>query len=357
LSKLVALAAGGTGGHLFPAQALAEALTARGAGVHLLTDERVRDYGKNFPALAVHEVPSATLSLSQPLKVPARVARLLGGFLKARRILRQVKPSVMVGFGGYPSLPPLLAAASLGIPVVIHEQNAVMGRANRLLARFAKVIASSFPAIANHAGAVSFTGNPVRAAVKARAGAAYEAPGEVFNLLVFGGSQGARFFGDFMPGAIAALSDHDRRGLKINQQCRPEDLERVGAAYAKLGVAHELNHFFGDMPERMAAAHLVIGRAGASTVAELGVVGRPALLVPLPHSLENDQLRNAESFAGAGAAWIIAQSELTPARFAAFFSPLRQSPTELARAAAAAVQSGVPDAAERLADLVLRVAR
>ena len=357
MSKLVAVAAGGTGGHLFPAQALAEALVARGAGVHLLTDERVRDYGKNFPALDVHEVPSATLSLSQPLKIQARVSRLAGGFFKARRILQQVRPSVIVGFGGYPSLPPLLAAASLGIPVVIHEQNAVMGRANRLLSRFASVIASSFPAIANHTGAVSYTGNPVRAAVKARAGAAYAVPGEAFRLLVFGGSQGARFFGDFMPGAIAALSDADRRGLQIVQQCRPEDLERVGAAYAKLGVAHELSQFFGDMPQRMAAAHLVIGRAGASTVAELGVVGRPALLVPLPHSLDNDQLRNAESFAGAGAGWIIAQSELTPARFAAFFSPLRHSPTELARAAAAALQSGVPDAAERLADLVLRVAR
>ena len=155
MSQLVALAAGGTGGHLFPAQALAEALQARGAGVHLLTDERVRDYGKNFPALAIHEVPSATLSLSQPLKLPGRVARLAGGFFKARGILRRVRPAVIVGFGGYPSLPPLLAAASLGIPVVIHEQNAVMGRANRLLARFAKVIASSFPAIANHGGAVS----------------------------------------------------------------------------------------------------------------------------------------------------------------------------------------------------------
>ncbi|MDP4823355.1 MAG: UDP-N-acetylglucosamine--N-acetylmuramyl-(pentapeptide) pyrophosphoryl-undecaprenol N-acetylglucosamine transferase, partial [Aestuariivirgaceae bacterium] len=245
----------------------------------------------------------------------------------------------------------------LGIPVVIHEQNAVMGRANRLLARFASVIASSFPAIANHVGAVSFTGNPVRAAVKARAGATYVAPGDNFNLLVFGGSQGARFFGDFMPGAIAALSDADRQGLRIVQQCRPEDLERVEAAYAKLGVAHELNHFFADMPERMAAAHLVVGRAGASTVAELGVVGRPALLVPLPHSLDNDQLRNAESFAKAGAGWIMAQSELTPARFQAFFSGLRQNPAELAAAAAAALQSGVPDAGERLADLVLRVAR
>lgn len=357
MNRLVALAAGGTGGHLFPAQALAEALQARGARVQLLTDERVRDYGRNFPAEAIHEVPSATLSVSQPLKVPGRMARLVHGFWKARRILKQTKPAVIVGFGGYPSLPPLLAAASLGIPVVIHEQNAVMGRANRLLARFASVIASSFPAIANHAGPVEFTGNPVRAAVKAKAGAAYGAPGEVFNLLVFGGSQGARFFGDFMPGAIAALSEADRKGLRIVQQCRPEDLERVGSAYRALGVAHELNHFFGDMPERMAAAHLVVGRAGASTVAELGVVGRPALLVPLPHSLDNDQLRNAESFAKAGAGWIIAQSELTPARFQAFFSPLRQSPAELARAAAAALQSGVPDAGERLADLVLRVAR
>lgn len=358
MKKLVALAAGGTGGHLFPAQALAEALKARGVRVHLMTDERVRDYGKNFPAQAIHEVPSATLSLSQPLKLPGRMARLIGGFWKARRILRQVRPAVIVGFGGYPSLPPLLAAASLGIPVVIHEQNAVMGRANRLLARFAKAVASSFSAIANHAGPVTFTGNPVRAAVKAKAGTVYKSPAvDRFNLLVFGGSQGARFFGDFMPGAIAALSDADRRGLKIIQQCRPEDLERVKAAYRKLGVAHQLNQFFADMPERMAAAHLVIGRAGASTVAELGVVGRPALLVPLPHSLDNDQLRNAESFAGAGAGWIIAQSELTPARFRAFFSPLRQRPAELARAAAAALQSGVPDAAERLADLVLRVAR
>lgn len=361
MTRLVMLAAGGTGGHLFPAQALAEALARRDVAVELMTDERVRDYGKDFPARRVHEIPAATLSLSDPLRVPGRMARLLRGFLKARAVLAKARPAAVVGFGGYPSLPPLLAAAALGIPVIIHEQNAVMGRANRLLSRFATAIASSFPKIANldsqAAAKLAFTGNPVRAKVRARAGAAYGKPGKTFELLVFGGSQGARFFADFMPDAIAALDEKARAGLHITQQCRPEDMERVGKAYGQLGIGHELATFFADMPERMARAQLVMGRSGASTIAELGVIGRPALLVPLPNALDNDQLRNAESFVAAGAGWILPQRELTAAGFAAFFSEIRADSEGLARKAAAALKAGEPEAAEKLAELVLRLAR
>jgi UDP-N-acetylglucosamine--N-acetylmuramyl-(pentapeptide) pyrophosphoryl-undecaprenol N-acetylglucosamine transferase len=357
--SIFVLAAGGTGGHLFPAQALAEALSRRGHAIHLMTDERVRDYGKSFPAEATHIVPSATLSLSKPLLVPARAWRLYSGYRTARATLGSLQPRAVIGFGGYPSLPPVLAAARLGIPTCIHDQNAVMGRANRILARWADVVASSFPDLMGlppqAGGRLVFTGNPVRDIVLRETAAPYPAF-EHFNLLVVGGSQGAQFFGDFMPRVFDAMTESERKSIRLTQQVRPENMAEVTDAYARLGVNCELNPFFVDMPRRIAGAHLVICRSGASTIAELGVIGRPAVMVPLPHAIDNDQLRNAESFARAGAGWVHPQASLEPRSFAQFLTSLRSEQRGLEQAAAAALGHGKPDAAERLADVAERIA-
>jgi UDP-N-acetylglucosamine--N-acetylmuramyl-(pentapeptide) pyrophosphoryl-undecaprenol N-acetylglucosamine transferase len=352
----IVVAAGGTGGHLFPAQALAEALVQRGHTIHLVTDERVADYGKAFPASAVHVVPSATLTLSQPLKLPSQALRLARGVLKARGLLKSIRPAAVVGFGGYPSLPPLIAASQLAIATVVHEQNAVLGRANKLLAWRVDRIASSFPEARGLPDSARqklvITGNPVRGVVLTEKAARYPSSREGFNLLVFGGSQGARFFAEFMPEAAQFLTSTIKVQLSITQQCRSEDLSNVKAAYEKLGLKHELNSFFSDMPLRIAGSHLVFCRSGASTIAELGVIGRPAIMVPLPHALDNDQLRNAESFAKAGAGWVKPQVDLQPQGFAEFLRGLMETPDALTAAAAAALTHGRPDAAERLADVV-----
>jgi UDP-N-acetylglucosamine--N-acetylmuramyl-(pentapeptide) pyrophosphoryl-undecaprenol N-acetylglucosamine transferase len=361
-SKTIVLAAGGTGGHLFPAQALAEELSRRGHRIHLMTDERVRDYGKSFPAVATHIVPSATLSPSQPLKLPGQLLRLHRGYVAARAVLQSVKPAAVVGFGGYPSFPPILAAWRLGIPSCVHDQNAMMGRANRVLARLATRVASSFPTLLglpqSAAAKLVVTGNPVRDIALAERGAPYPdlVPGGPFRLLVFGGSQGAQFFGEFMPKVLAAMAPEVLKSIRLVQQVRPENLSQVKALYDDLAVECELQPFFMDMPKRIAAAHLVICRSGASTIAELGVIGRPAAMVPLPHALDNDQLRNAESFAAAGAGWIHPQASLEPAAFAAFLTQLRSEGEPLRRAAESAARAGRPDAARRLADLTEQLA-
>jgi UDP-N-acetylglucosamine--N-acetylmuramyl-(pentapeptide) pyrophosphoryl-undecaprenol N-acetylglucosamine transferase len=359
--QVIVLAAGGTGGHLFPAQALAEVLVQRGFLIHLMSDERVSQYASTFPAQQIHEIPASSLTPGRPLRLPGQALRLWQGYRKARGILMQVAPRAVVGFGGYPSVPPFMAAARLDCPVALHEQNAVMGRANRFLAGRARLIASSFPEIANlperHRGKVVVTGNPVRRSVRDVAGAPYAAPAadEVLRLVVFGGSQGARVFSQVMPAAVGEMSGAVRRKLEIVQQCRPEDMERVQAAYQKLGVTVELQPFFADMPQRIARAHLVIGRSGASTVAELSAIGRPGVLVPLPSAIDNDQLRNAEAFARNGAGWVMREGEFTASDLAAFLTRIKFADGELANAAAAARDLGRPDAAERLADEIERM--
>ena len=357
----VVLCAGGTGGHLFPAQALAEELVRRGHVIHLMTDERVRDYGKSFPATATHIVPSATVTISSPLLLPGQLLRLWRGYRVARAVLRELRPAAVVGFGGYPSFPPILAAARLGIACCVHDQNAVMGRANRVLARFATRIASSFPypagLPAGIGGKLRYTGNPVRdIALRERAAPYPPLRGGPFNLLVFGGSQGARFFSELIPKVVAALPAELRREIKLVQQVRPEDRTIVDAAYNGLGLKVETSAFFPDMPKRVAASHLVICRSGASTIAELGVIGRPAILVPLPHAIENDQLHNAQQFASAGAGWVRNQADLEPAELAAFLTRLRSEEGTLTKAAEAALAQGKPDAAARLADLTEELA-
>lgn len=352
------LAAGGTGGHLFPALALAQELGRRGIAVDLVTDSRGDRYGSGFPARAIHRVPSATLVGRSPFAAARTLATLGRGVWAARQLIVRIAPSAVVGFGGYPSVPPLAAAFLKDIPTALHEQNAALGRANRLLSRRVSAIATSFERThlldAALTGKIRFTGNPVRDAVMARASWPYLAPirGEAFRLLVFGGSQGARFFSEVIPQALAALPVALRQRLLVVQQCREEDIESVRRTYAECGIQAKLAAFFTDLPEVMASSHLVIARAGASSVAELTVMGRPSILVPLPHALENDQLQNATRLADAGASWCMEQKDLTAARLSQLLARLMDAPDELVRAAAAAKAMGRADAAGRLADLV-----
>ena len=359
---LILVCAGGTGGHLFPAEALSVALAQRGCLVDLVTDERAEKYGRAFPARATHIVESATIGARNPFAL-AKTAFTLGrGYLHARKIIRVLKPSAVIGFGGYPTLPPMFAATQLGVPTVIHDQNAVMGRANRQLSGRVTAIATSFPGVLDGDPALSakasFTGNPVRPMVIEAAATPYDAPvaGGPFRLCVFGGSQGARVMSEIVPPALEQVDAALRTRLVLVQQARAEDREAVEAAYARLGVAAEVAPFFVDLPARLAGAHLVIARSGASTVAELSVIGRPSILVPLPHALDQDQLMNAATLASAGAATVVKQADFTPDWLAGELTRLLANPSPLAAAAAAARAQGHADAAGRLADLVMKTA-
>jgi UDP-N-acetylglucosamine--N-acetylmuramyl-(pentapeptide) pyrophosphoryl-undecaprenol N-acetylglucosamine transferase len=355
--SVFALMAGGTGGHLFPAMALAQELRRRGHDIHLMTDHRVAAYGDQFPASETHIIPSATPSVRNPIKFAGASFSILGGVATARGKLRKIRPQAVVGFGGYPIFPPFLAARMLGIPGILHEQNAVMGRANRALASRATKIALSF-AKTHHAEPFAaksvLTGNPVRDRVRAVADTPYPAldDSSPIRLVVFGGSQGARAFSEFIPPAIAQLPESIRHRLRLVQQCRPEDLERVTEAYRQAHVNVELQPFFTDLPERMANAHLVIGRSGASTIAELTVLGRPAILIPLPGALDADQKNNALVVEQAGGGWIVEQATISPPSLANRLASLFGDPATLRAAAAAAKSLGQPNAVERLADLV-----
>ncbi|HEY6995411.1 MAG TPA: undecaprenyldiphospho-muramoylpentapeptide beta-N-acetylglucosaminyltransferase [Xanthobacteraceae bacterium] len=362
-APLVLLAAGGTGGHLFPAEALADALTRRGIDVDLATDERAERYGAAFPARHVHLVASATVRGRDPLSL-ARTAALIGvGTVQALRLIARIRPSAVVGFGGYPTVPPVLAATLRRIPTVIHEQNAVMGRANRLLASRVTAIATGFAGVLDGtptlAAKVTRTGNPVRPAVVAAAATPYVAPqpGGALRLLVFGGSQGARIMADIVPAAVERLAGDLQIRLAVVQQAREEDLARVKAGYARAQVTAEVAPFFADLPGRIAASHLVVARAGASTVAELAAIGRPAILVPLPHAVDQDQSANAGVLAQAGAALRLPQDDFTADRLAAEIGALASAPQKLVAMAAAARSQGAVDAAERLADLVVHTMR
>ncbi len=357
--KSILLAAGGTGGHLFPAQALAEELQRRGIVVDLVTDMRGDRYGTGFPARQTYRVPAATLAGRSPAAM-ARTAYLLArGLAAAFRLLGKVKPAVVVGFGGYPTYPPLKAASLRRIPTALHEQNAVLGRANRMLAKGVTRVATSFETTkllgADLQPKATLTGNPVRSAVIEAAQRPYAKPQPAgpIELVVFGGSQGARFFSEVVPPALAELSPNVRGRLNVVQQARAEDVDAVVAAYRDAGIRAEVAAFFRDLPQRIAGAHLVIARSGASTVAELTVIGRPSILVPLPHALDNDQLQNAQRLAESGAAWCIEQKQLSPARLASDIGILLGNSDGLEAAAAAAKRLGRPDAVGRLADLVV----
>ncbi len=359
----IVVTAGGTGGHLFPAFALSEELTRRGYTVDLMTDRRGESFGQNFPARHIIRIPSATLKSRSPVAVMKTALTLMRGVRAAKKALQKEPPLAMAGFGGYPTFPPVMAANRLGIPTLLHEQNAVMGRANRMLAKRVNAIALSFPEVqklpAEAREKCVFTGNPVRDAVLALKDRPYQpsGPGAPFSLLVFGGSQGARFFADMVPAALALLRPDLKARLIVVQQCRPEDLERVRAAYYDAGIRCELASFFTNLPELMAIAHLVIGRAGASTVSELAVLGRPSILVPLPHAVDNDQLANATELERAGGAVCLQQKDITPENLAERLSGVMEMPDILEQAAAAARAVGKPEAVKDLANLVEDLAR
>ncbi|MBX6747057.1 MAG: undecaprenyldiphospho-muramoylpentapeptide beta-N-acetylglucosaminyltransferase [Acetobacteraceae bacterium] len=355
----IVIAAGGTGGHLFPAEALAAELLARGERVALMTDARSTAFDSAAFANAERFVLLGSgLSGRGALRAAKGAMALAAGTVQARGLLRRLRAAAVVGFGGYPSVPPLIAALTMlgRRPVtVLHEQNAVLGRANRLLAPRADRLALSFAvtrAVPRGANSV-VVGNPVRPALAALAGRGYVAPDGALRLLVLGGSLGARVFADVVPEAVAALPSALRKRLVVAQQCRPEDLNRVRAAYDGAGVPAELSPFFPDVAGRLAMAHLVISRAGAGTVAELACAGRPALLVPLPHAIDDHQDANARALAEAGAAWILRQPEFTPTTLSARLATLLADPATLAATAAAAARLAQPEAAKRLADLVL----
>jgi UDP-N-acetylglucosamine--N-acetylmuramyl-(pentapeptide) pyrophosphoryl-undecaprenol N-acetylglucosamine transferase len=356
----VLVAAGGTGGHLFPAEALAAALAQRGIPVHLVTDRRAERYGGAFSEQSIHVVSSATIASRNPIALARTAILLCRGYFQARALLALLKPAAVVGFGGYPTVPPLLAAAWAGVPSLIHDANAVIGRANRLLAPRVAAIATSFPDMFGQrpdlAAKATLTGNPVRPAVVAAAAIPYPGPGDPLRLLVFGGSQGARVMADIVPAAIGLLEPALRARLAIVQQARDEDLARVRGAYGKLAVAAEIAPFFADLPARLAASHLIVSRSGASTVAELAAIGRPSILVPLPHALDQDQFANAGVLETAGGAIRLTQDVFTPRRLAAELAGLVAAPQRLTAMAAAARSVGRLDAADRLADLVLKVA-
>jgi UDP-N-acetylglucosamine--N-acetylmuramyl-(pentapeptide) pyrophosphoryl-undecaprenol N-acetylglucosamine transferase len=363
MAPLILIAAGGTGGHLFPAEALAEALQHRGSDVELVTDRRGEAFAKDFPARRVHALPAATPYGKGGLD-KARAGLTLGlGTLKALALVKRLKPAAVVGFGGYPTVAPLLAADLLRVPSILHEQNAVLGRANRFLAKRVDMIATGFAEIGGSDPALlaksRHVGNPVRPAVVEAADTPFEPPreGGVLRLLVFGGSQGARIMSDVVPAAIARLTAPERARLHIVQQMRQEDFARVRAAYAQAGVEAELAPFFRDLPFHMARSQLVIARAGASTVAEISVIGRPSILVPLPGSLDQDQAGNARSLADIGAATMLGQAQFKPDALADMLSQILFAPSRLAEMAALARKASIPDAAERLADLVAKTAR
>ncbi|KRB61438.1 UDP-N-acetylglucosamine--N-acetylmuramyl-(pentapeptide) pyrophosphoryl-undecaprenol N-acetylglucosamine transferase [Rhizobium sp. Root708] len=359
---IVLLAAGGTGGHVFPAEALAYKLKERGYSVHLVTDSRAERYAGKFPADEIHVVPSATIGSKNPVAVARALWKLWSGMRAAKKLIARLKPAVVVGFGGYPTVPPLLAATRLGVPAMIHEQNAVMGRANKALASRVQAIAGGF--LPDGGGQFPektvATGNPVRPAIIEAANTPY-APsraGEPFNLVVFGGSQGAQYFSKAMPTAISLLDDELRGRLRITQQVRSEDMGMVGDCVAKLemGASSEIAPFFTDMAERLAKAHLVICRSGASTVSEISVIGRPAILVPYPHALDHDQAANAAALAATGGAKVIPQADLSSEKIASILTHVMNDPEKLAKMAAAARQAGKPDAANLLADMVEAIA-
>ncbi|MDP3693268.1 undecaprenyldiphospho-muramoylpentapeptide beta-N-acetylglucosaminyltransferase [Bradyrhizobium sp.] len=361
-SPLILLAAGGTGGHLFPAEALGVELIRRGFRVRLATDARALRYSGLFTRDTIDVVPSETVRGRTPWSLARTGMLLAAGTAVSLNLMRRLRPRAVVGFGGYPTLPPLLAARLFGVPGIIHEANAVLGRANRFLSGRVSAIATSLPGVLDRdpalAGKTTTVGTPMRPAVLAAAKVTFASPEATgpLRLLVVGGSQGARVMADIVPGAIERLAPALWSRLILTQQVREEDMARVRAVYDRLKIQAELAPFFTDLPARLASSHLVISRSGAGTVAELAAIGRPSILVPLPGSIDQDQFANAGVLAQANGAIRIAQTDFTPDRLAAEISTLAAEPERLTAMAASARTMGRLDAAERLADLVVKTA-
>lgn len=357
MTRPIMIAAGGTGGHFFPAEALAAELQRRGRTVALMTDARSGgDRSAVFAGAERFVLRGGGIAGHGLAKILKSTASLVAGTIQALGILRRLRPLAIVGFGGYPTVAPVLASRILRHRphVVLHEQNAVLGRANRALSRFSDRLALSFSETARvprHARGI-VVGNPVRSAIIACAGMPYDPATDQFNLLVLGGSLGATVFSNVVPDAVGLLPDHLIARLRVTQQCRKEDLGKVANAYAALGITANLSSFFPDVADIIANSHLVIARAGASTVAELAAIGRPAILVPLPSAIDDHQRANARAIADAGGAWMMHQSIFTAADLADFLAPLMEAPDRLAAVAHAAAAFGGSGATSRLADLV-----
>ena len=355
MAQLLLIAAGGTGGHMFPAQALAEAMLDRGWRVKLSTDERGARYVGGFPkAVEIETVPSATFARGGPLAKVAAPFRIARGVLSALWALRRDRPAAVVGFGGYPTIPALSAATILRLPRMIHEQNGVLGRVNRVFARHVQQIACGTWSTAVPEGVrAEHTGNPVRASVLERAGAPYIPPGDYpLSLLVIGGSQGARILSDVVPAALAALPEPLRDHLRVAHQARPEDISRVAAAYGAAGIKAEVEPFFTDVPRRLSEAQLVISRAGASSVADISVIGRPSVLVPFAAAAGDHQTANAHGLAAADAAVLIPESRLDAATLCGHVAAILENPGAAVKMAHAALNYGIPDATGRLVAMV-----
>ena len=357
-SKTVVVAAGGTGGHLFPAEALARELETRGWSVVLATDARGAEYAQAFPAAERLALNAATFKTTDPIGAVRGGLKIAQGVSQARGAFRRLDPAVIVGFGGYPSLPALLAAISQKRPAVIHEQNAVLGRVNRALARRVSAVACAFPTLAKAPAGlkVEVVGNPVRPDIRALYSHVYQAPTDRIRLLVTGGSQGARLLSETVPLAVARLAQPIREKLLVQQQTRTENLEAAREVYAGAGVEAEVAPFFRDMAGRLGSAHLMIGRAGASTVCELAVAGLPSVLIPLKIAMDDHQRFNAKLLTDAGAADVVLEDDLDPDTLATLLQGLLEHPDTLAAMAKAAHGAAAPDATKALADLVERTA-
>lgn len=357
--KTVVLAAGGTGGHIFPAQALAEELLDQGVRVVLITDKRFEKYTSAFREVDIRIIRSGSMSGGIIRKV-LNLGNILLGVLQARRTLKQLQPVAVVGFGGYPSFPTMVAATSLKLYTLIHEQNSVLGRANRVLASRVSRIAASFT-YTSHVpeeaqDKLVFTGNPVRTGIRALHDVPYPVATEdgKINLLIMGGSQGATVFSKIVPEAIRLLPQSLRNRLRLDQQCRPADLTEVREKYAEMNVNANCAVFFNDVPSRLASAHLVIGRSGASTVAELLVAGRPAILVPYPRAMDDHQRYNANTVEDAGGGWLMPEEGFTAEALSDKLEQFLSLPATLAEAATNARKAGHPKAGHLLAQLVLQ---
>ena len=350
--KRALVCAGGTGGHLFPAHALASELTRRGYDVHLVSDARTERFAKDFPCVERHTIKSATLSGRNPIQLLKAFYSLISGYLAARRLMGKVQPDVVIGFGGYPTVPPLLAASTKGYPTMIHEANAVLGRANKFLSGKVMAVALGLPLVGKTPWRFFYTGNPVRDDALVAAEKAYTPSneGDTFCLTVFGGSQGAQVFSTVVLKAIAQLPDPLRKRLKVVQQARSEDQDAVKAAYEMMEVPAEIAPFFENMVGHIGDSHLVICRSGASTTAELAVIGRPAILVPYPHALDHDQAANAAALVENGGGWVKKQDGFSAEWLAGELQRLMEDASLLKTAARNAKEQGRPDAAQRLAN-------
>lgn len=360
ISRPFVLAAGGTGGHMVPAHVLAQELTARGHAVHLVTDARGLRFPGLFEGIPRTVVESGSVARSGLVALPKVVLSVLRGLAATRALFRDIRPRAVIGFGGYPALPGLLAAVSMRLPTLIHEQNAVLGRVNRLLAPRVAAIATSYPAVrgleARLAARTTLTGNPVRADVVAARAALFDADAARLRLLVTGGSQGAAILNSVVPAAVALLPLRIRQRLDVVHQGRDEDAAAMRESYAAAGIDALIRAYFEDLPAEIAGAHIVVARAGASTVAELAVAGRPAVLVPLPIAADDHQADNARAMAGAGGAVMVRQADFTAQRLADILTAWLGDPAALQAAADAARGLGRPGAAAALADLVIGTA-